>query len=178
LTNPVPLVGKASEWPGATALHAVLARRPVVAIRPKHFFRDDENGGAMPKSVTIAFEPPPALAHLSCEEYGHLIGDAVASAETEAAARRGEAGTSVLGRQRIMAQQWNERPANAEPRREPSPTVACRDKWRRIERLQQNKLFQQLYRAAFQSFRTGLAALFPVGTWSMRFRASILVSTA
>lgn len=42
----------------------------------------------------------------------------------------------------------------------------------------QNKLFQKLYRAAFEEFKRGLAAVFPLGTWSMRFRASIQISTA
>jgi putative transposase len=178
LTNPVNLVGKASEWPGATALHTILAGQPVVATRPRHFFRDDDKGGAMPQSVTITFEPPPALAHLPPEEYVRLIADKVASAEAEGAARRRQTGTPVLGRHQILHQRWNERPTDAEPRRELSPAIACRDKWRRIERLHQNKLFQKLYRAAFQSFRTGMAAVFPLGTWSMRFRASILVGTS
>jgi len=178
LTNPVGLVEKASEWPGATALHAVLTGRPVVATRPKHFFRDDDDGGAMPESVTLTFEPPPALAHLSREQYARLIQDGVARAEQEAAARRREGGTAVLGRKRILSQRWNDGPSDAEPRRELSPTLACRDKWRRIERLKENKLFQKLYRAAFHAFRAGVAATFPLGTWSMRFRASIQISTA
>jgi hypothetical protein len=73
---------------------------------------------------------------------------------------------------------WNDRPADAEPRRQLSPTVACRDKWRRIERLKHNKLFHALYRAAFLGFRAGIAAVFPLGTWCMRFRAPIQISTA
>ena len=178
LTNPVGLVEKASDWPGATALPAVVAGRAIIAVRPKHFFRDDEDGGTMPKTVTITFEPPPALAYLRREEYLRLIHDKVALVEEEAEATRRETGTAVPGRKHILAQRWNDRPADAEPRRQLSPTLACRDKWRRIERLKQNKLFQALYRAAFEGFRAGVAAIFPLGTWSMRFRASIQVSTA
>ena len=178
LTNPVGLVEKAGEWPGATALHAILTGQPITATRPKHFFRDSEEGGAMPERVIITFEPPPALANLSRKDYVRLIQDNVARVEKDAAARRRENGTEVLGRKRILAQRWDARPTDAEPRRELSPVLACRDKWRRIERLIQNKLFQKLYRAAFEAFRTGVAATFPLGTWSMRFRASIQISTA
>lgn len=58
------------------------------------------------------------------------------------------------------------------------PTLACRDKWRRIERLRQNKIVVKLHQAALIAFRSDLATLFPLGTWSMRFRASIQISTA
>lgn len=178
LANPVGLVAKASEWPGATALHAIVSDAPIVAARPKHFFRDDAAGGGMPETVTITFEAPPAVAHLPRDEYLRLLHDNLAALEMAAMMRRQAAGTAVLGRKRILAQHWNDRPADAEPRRELSPVLACRDKWRRIECLKHNKVFQALYRAAFHAFRAGAAALFPVGTWGMRFRAAIQLSTA
>jgi REP-associated tyrosine transposase len=178
LTNPVGLVERAVEWPGATALPAISARRQIVAARPKHFFRDDEEGGGMPATVTISFEPPPGLSHLAPAEYIRLLLDHVGAFEERAAARRRDIGATVLGRKRILAQRWSDKPADAEPRRQVSPAVACRDKWRRIERLKQNKLFQALYRAAFEAFRRGTQAAFPIGTWGMRFRAWIQVSLA
>ena len=178
LTNPVGLVHRASDWPGATALPAIVSGRHIVARRPKHFFREDDEGGAMPERIEVSFQPVPAMAHLSRPEYVALIQEHVAVAEREAAARRRESGGAVLGRKAILAQHWNDRPADAEPRRQLSPAVACRDKWRRVERLKENKLFQTLYRGAFEGFRAGMTAVFPLGTWSMRFRASIQVSTA
>jgi putative transposase len=178
LANPVGLVEKATDWPGATAIHAIKAARTIVAIRPKHFFRDDDDGGEMPRAVTLTFEPPPALALLAGQEYVHLLEERLASLEEEAAATRRDTGTKVLGSRRILAQDWNKRPTDAEPRREMSPALACRDKWRRIERLRSNKVFQALYRAAFEGFRAGASAVFPPGTWGMRFRAAILISTA
>jgi hypothetical protein len=98
--------------------------------------------------------------------------------ETEAAAARRAARTTVLGRRRILAQRWFDKPSDAEPRRQLSPNVACRDKWLRIERLQLNKRFQDIYRAARHAFRAGLEAIFPYGTWLMRFRAPVQVSSA
>jgi hypothetical protein len=44
LTNPVKdcLMEKAHHWPGVTSLGAITGKRPLVASRPKHFFRDKE----------------------------------------------------------------------------------------------------------------------------------------
>jgi len=178
LTNPVGLVDKAAAWPGPTALHSILSDKPIVATRPKHFFRDQERGGNMPDTVTITFEPPPALAHLGRDAYVSLLRERIAAVEWERAAQRARDGKTVLGRKRILAQHWNARPRNAEPRRQLSPTVACRDKWRRIERLFQRKAFVVAYRAALEDFRRGLPAIFPFGTWLLRFRAPIEISTA
>ena len=178
LTNPVGLVERAADWPGATALPTIVTGRPILAARPKHFFRDDQDGGLMPETITFSFQPPPGLAHLSRVEYISLLQEHVDVVEEHAAARRRNTGVHVLGRKRILTQHWNDRPADAEPRRQLSPAVACRDKWRRIERLKHNKLFHALYRAAFQGFRAGIAVVFPLGTWCMRFRAPIQISTA
>jgi len=178
LANPIGLVERASDWPGATAVDGIVAGHTVVAVRPKHFFREDRDGGEMPERIAITFERPPALVHLPPHEYIGLVRDQVTALEKEAADKRRETGAAVLGRKRVLSQHWNDRPADAEPRRQLSPTVACRDKWRRIERLKDNKLFRALYRAAFQTFRAGTTAIFPHGTWSMRFRAAIQISTA
>jgi hypothetical protein len=44
LTNPIGLVDKADQWPGATALPSILRAKPIVAARPEHYFRGDDNG--------------------------------------------------------------------------------------------------------------------------------------
>jgi putative transposase len=178
LANPVGLVKLAADWPGATALHAVLTAAPVVATRPDHFFREEKNGGAMPASVTLTFEPPPTLATSSRKDYVALIRTAVAKIEREADERRRASNTAVLGPRRVETQSWAERPGDPEPRRQVNPHVACRDKWLRIERLDANRTFQEFYRAAFDDFRRGVATIFPFGTWLMRFRAVIQVNTA
>src|SRR5262249_48959738 len=102
----------------------------------------------------------------------------VSEVEEDAATKRRIERTTTLGRRRILAQHWDDRPRNPELRRQLNPSVACRDKWRRIERLQRNKFFLLLYREAFAAFRSGLAAVFPIGTWLMRFRACVQISTA
>jgi len=178
LANPVSLVGDAHRWPGATALHAIETGEPIVARRPEHFFRDDEHGGEMPETVELVFTPPPALAHLPRGEYVQLILQRLADIEASAAADHQTKGTRPLGRGRVLRQAWGARPLASEPRRRLSPRVACRNKWLRVERLRQNKTFQRLYKEALRAFRAGLVAIFPHGTWLMRFRASIQVGTA
>jgi putative transposase len=178
LTNPVGLVDKAADWPGATSLHAVLSGTIVVAKRPENFFRTEDAGGGMPATVDLSFSPPPAIGDLPLQEYRSCIKERVCGIESEAAAARRATRATVLGRRGILEQRWFDKPSDVEPRRQVSPNVACRDKWRRIERLQMNKLFQEVYRAARAAFRVGLEAIFPCGTWLMRLRAHIQVSSA
>jgi putative transposase len=178
LTNPVGLVDKAADWPGATSVAAVLNGTTIVAKRPEHFFRTADAGGGMPATVKLFFSPPPAFSELPIRDYRALVEERVDSVETEAAAARRTAGTTVVGRQRILAQRWFDKPADAEPRRQLSPNVACRDKWLRVERLQLNKQFQEIYRAARHAFRAGLEAIFPCGTWLMRLRTPVQISSA
>jgi putative transposase len=178
LANPVGLVKLAADWPGATALHSVLTGVPVTATRPEHFFRDEKNRGAMPESVTLTFAPPPTLADRSRQEYVALVRAAVARIEAESDERHRTSSTAVLGPRRVQAQSWADRPGGSEPRGQLSPHVACRDKWLRIERIEANRTFQELYRAAFDDFRKGIETIFPFGTWLMRFRAVVRVSTA
>jgi putative transposase len=178
LTNPVGLVGKAAEWPGATSLHVALNGKTEVAKRPEHFFRTEDAGGGMPATVELSFSPPPAFSELPLQEYRSRLKERVGGVESDAVAARRTTQTTVLGRQHILDQRWFAKPTEAEPRRRLSPNVACRDKWRRIERLQMNKLFQEVYRAARDAFRKGLEAIFPFGTWLMRLRTPVQVSSA
>ncbi len=174
LANPLALVKKATQWPGATSVHTLASGASTTATIPKYFFRDDKAGGAMPPSVSINFQPPPALAHLSRGQYAATVSDLVSIAATN----RRKNSIPVLGPEKILAQHWNDSPSTPEPRRQMSPTVACRDKRRRIECLQLNKAFQTVHRHAFDAFRNGLKAIFPFGTWAMRFRAAVVISTA
>ena len=177
LTNPVGLVEKARDWPGATSLHSLMTSEPVVAVRPDHFFRDVAAGGDMPEKVQISFTAPPALAALSPEVFVRAVADLVAAAEQAAATERRSRKTAVLGRKKVLSQHWDDRPRDRELRQQVSPVLACRDKWLRTERLAHNRAFQTLYRAALEAFRNGIATLFPIGTWSMRFRACVQVGT-
>ena len=53
--------------------------------------------------------------------------------------------------------------------------MAAKDKWSRIEALQRNKLFGNLYLRAFQAFKNGIRDTgFPAGTYWLRlFTAAV-----
>ena len=71
-----------------------------------------------------------------------------------------------LGKKRILAQRPFDRPNTREPRWQLSPNVACRDRWKRIEHLQEQKEFRLEYRHCYVEFRNGnRSVVFPEGTW-------------
>jgi REP element-mobilizing transposase RayT len=177
LANPVQdhLVEKAHHWPGATALGAIVGERPIVARRPRHFFRDDESGGDMPEVVTVRFVQPPAWRSVPPRQFVALIAEGIENAERDAAAQRATTGRRVVGRKAILGQRWNDRPDSREPRRNLSPRVAAKDKWRRIEAILRNRVFETRHRQARIARAGGVTMAFPFGTWAMRVFFGVLV---
>jgi putative transposase len=170
LTNPVKdgLVDKAHHWPGISSLSWVTFGKPLVASRPKHFFRDE---GVMPDTIALSFARPRGYEHLATADFAALVADRIRQVEEKVAAERHRVGGSVLGRRAILNQRWSDRPDSREPRRRLNPRVAGRNKWSRIEALLRNRAFRDTYIAARSRFVEGLRdALFPAGTyWLRRF---------
>ena len=176
LTNPVKdgLVKSAHHWPGVTSLGQLVHGTPLVASRPKHFFREK---GSMPDTVTLSFARPRGLEHLTATEFASLVTDRIREREEKVNNERQHNGTPVLGRRAVLKQRWSDRPASREPRRELDPRVAARSKWSRIEALLRNKTFRDAYAAARTSFQKGVRdVVFPAGTyWLRRFANAICV---
>lgn len=169
LANPVAagLVRHGREWPGLWSDPRRIGRRPIRARRPKGFFNEK---GDMPAVVELQLTPPPGF------EADPLIEQLMASlhdAENATADRLAAEGRSFLGLAGILSQSPHGRPATGEPRRQLSPRVACREKWKRIEALQRLKEFARAYREALAAWRNGRRdVLFPTGTWLMRVQHS------
>jgi putative transposase len=170
LTNPVKdmLVDRAHHWPGASSLGVLRLGKPLVASRPRHFFRD--NGG-MPDVVSLSVCQPSAFKDLSAQAFAAMVEARIRAVEEASAAERHRTGAQILGRRGIITQKWSSRPASREPRRQLDPRVAARSKWSRIEALLRNRAFRDAYTAARQAFIAGVRdALFPAGTyWLRRF---------
>jgi putative transposase len=170
LTNPVKddLVEKADEWPGATALQAILSDKCLTAQRPAHFFRED---GQMPKSVSLKFTRPPGFESMSTKEFVALVRENVRRVEDTAAADRRHRGARVLGREGVLRQDWRGFPRSQESRGGLNPTVAARSRWTRAEALQRNRMFRDRYASARADFVNGVRDVeFPAGTyWLRRF---------
>jgi hypothetical protein len=146
LTNPVKdgLVEKAHHWPGVTSLGAITRDSPLVASRPKHFFRDKE--GPMPEVVSLVFVRPHEFKDLTARAFAERVRERVQIVEETAAAERRRTGGRVLGRRAVLDQKWSDRPGSREPRRQLNPSVAARSKWSRIEALLRNRAFRDVCR--------------------------------
>jgi hypothetical protein len=167
------LVERAHQWPGVNGLAALLSGRALRATRPLHFFRAD---GAMPEAVELTLSIPPELgpADVVLAE----LRNRVHAVELERAAQRQRTGARVLGRRRVLAQSWRDRPASSEPRRNLRPGVASRSKWARVEALLRNRWFVMEYASARERWRDGAGAVFPPGTyWLTRFASVPVVET-
>ena len=94
----------------------------------------------------------------------------VQAVEVEVAAERQRTGRRVCGRRAVLEQPWRGQPSSAAPRRNLRPRVAAQSKWARIEALLRNRAFIAAYTRARQSWRDGVAVVFPPGTyWLRRF---------
>jgi putative transposase len=176
LTNPVKdgLVEKAHHWPGVSSLLSILHNKPLVAVRPQHFFREE---GVMPEKVALSFARPRGYEGLTSGEFATLVTERVREVEQRAAAQLRRTGASVVGRKTILHQRWSDRPNSREPRRGLNPRVAAQSKWSRVEALLRNRTFRDAYLAARARFMDGVRdVLFPAGTyWLRRFAAATCV---
>jgi putative transposase len=157
------LVEYVHHWPGVESLTAIEEDLPLVASKPARFF-DPENDD-LADVVQLAFRRAPGFERLRHAEYAKLVREHVDRAVAKAKAERLEKGIKLVGRKNVLRQHWNDSPNTREPRRGLSPRVACRNKWARIESLQRNQNFLDLYRAARADQLAGHDALFPAGTW-------------
>src|SRR4029079_12183520 len=175
LSNPVKdgLVDKAHHWPGVTSLGAITRDKPLIASRPKHFFRDKE--GPMPEVVSLSFARPHGFKDLDAKAFAERVRERVQVVEETAAAERRRTGARVLGRRAVLDQKWSDRPGSREPRRQLNPRVAARSKWSRIEALLRNRAFRDAYAAARAAYAAGIRNIIcPAGTyWLRRFTQAI-----
>lgn len=167
LTNPVKddLVDRAVNWPGTSSLGYQLRGQQLVVRRPRWFFA---KGTEMPDVVRLTFKRPEPFASLSHKQWVEKLRAAIEMREREAAAERKASGGRVLGRKAVLRQSAFDSPQSHEPRRQMSPRVATRNKWRRIEALQRNVEFLRAYAAALEAYQAGkAAAAFPAGTYKL-----------
>jgi REP element-mobilizing transposase RayT len=173
LSNPVQagLVKRGEDWPGVR--HA----RPgsYVVRRPDVFFRDH---GSMPKTVKFEIATP-SLDGLSRRDAQACIDEAVAQREATERARILREGGRFLGASAVKRQDPFESPTTREPRRQLSPRVASRNKWRRIETLARCADFARDYRDALAAWcAQKRSIIFPVGTYLMRLRHQVRCAEA
>jgi putative transposase len=167
--NPVKdhLVARAEEWPGVVSLPSALRGGVLTARRPRHFFRED---GDMPERVTLTFQQPHFLKHLTAHEYAELVTENVKRAEDAAGQERRRTGRRVAGRAAILRQDWRDCPRTAADEKA-DPVTGGGSQWGRMEALLRNRAFRDAYIAAREALKSGVRdAVFPAGTyWLRRF---------
>ncbi len=171
--NPVSswLVSRSDRWPGLVSLPPQLAGAVLHALRPEFFFR--ERKGGCPQQVDLELTKPPMFDDLSDEEFRELVAERLDEREHELREARRREGKGFLGRNKLRAQAEIDTPwtglSGAASRGGITPRAACKDKWRRIERLEALVGFRQAYAVALLAWRTGnLSVIFPAGTYLMR----------
>jgi putative transposase len=172
LVNPSvdDLVERIEDWPGASSWSAHAHGRTMVIDRPAGFFREE---GPMPDQVEIKVVAPRRTANPDqrwpLEEWNERLISAVRSSEEASLAWRRKQGVSVLGRRVIRKQSPFDAPKTWEPRRRLRPTLACRDRDRRVAELDALCVFRRQHRLASQALLNGdRVVVFPVGTWALR----------
>ncbi len=170
MANPVEaaLVRHGASWPG---LRRAWPSKPRAIKRPPRFFRGPEKGGGWPEKAVLALVRPPGYEGLSDDELAGVIHAAIDQREQRFRTEYDAEGRPFLGRRRVLEQSRHACPHNREPRFRLSPRLACRNKWRRIERLQANKRWLGGYRRALAAWSAGNRdVVFPAGTYQMRVR--------
>jgi len=165
LANPVEagLVSSRDQWPGE------LLEQPgrYKAEKPDWFFRSEEVGGKLPDTLFLELTPAPVAdtAHEAIE----LVKQATDAREEMLRQRLKAKGRRFMGVEAVLRQQIHDNPDSSEIRRTLSPTLACRDKWRRIEELQIQSTFKRDHRQAMERWMAGeRGVVFPFGTYKMR----------
>ena len=165
LANPVNdhLVDRVADWPGASALRLFLQDRSRRVARPRFYFRAN---GCMPESVDLQAVPPPGVDR---DVWISLVVEAVEVRERAIREARLQRGARILGRKAVLATSPFDKPASREPRRNLRPTVACRDRSRRVRALEALRAFRERYGRALKLFMSGVRnVVFPVGTYRLR----------
>ena len=161
LANPTAagLVAYGSEWPGVR----LFCKGSYLAKKPKFFFRSEEDGG-LPDRMTLELTPPPiGVPAKRCDD---VVKQAVAAREKQLRTQAKLKGRRFLGAAAVKAQSIDSRPRTPTLRGDISPRLACRDKWRRIEKLLELKQFVHEHKERRKEFLGGdRAVVFPAGTY-------------
>jgi putative transposase len=168
MANPVEavLVRYGKSWPG---LRRAWPSKPLVFPKPKKFFRGHDQGGSWPAQAALELSRPPGYDELSDDELAGLLAGAIDEREEKFRRPYDGEGRPFLSRRGVLEQSRYDCPRTRGPRFGISPKVACRNKWRRIERLRANQRWLGAYLTARSRWCEGdRDVVFPAGTYQMR----------
>jgi REP element-mobilizing transposase RayT len=165
LTNPVEagLVSSRRLWPGELLEQPGNYRAP----KPDWFFRKEDEGGKLPDTAYLELTAAPAAPTAAASV--RIIKEAADAEQDRLRKDRLAQGKSFMGADAIMRQSIHDSPNSPASRRTLSPTLAGKDKWRRIELLRITADFRRDHRSAMEQWMAGNRdVVFPAGTYKMR----------
>jgi REP element-mobilizing transposase RayT len=187
IANPIAagLVEAPEAWPGLISTPADLCRRELVARRPTFFFRQDKDdeeedetassrarrrypaSQLQPQEVRLKLSRPPGLEDLDDDGVRALVAERVATRVAEIHSTRLDQGrVCYLGADAVRLQRPTDTPGSSMPSFDLNPRLACRDRWRRVQLLQDLVEFWAAHREASARFRAGERDVhFPPGTY-------------
>ncbi len=166
-TNPVSsfLVDRSIRWPGLRSDPSDLLKGSIEATRPDVFFRAD---GSTPSAIDLELTIPECFSNMSPRELVTTLQQRIKDKEAELRQEAQEKDIHFLGVRAIRRQCHTDSPVSREPRRNLSPRVAAKNKWRRIEALRRLKEFTRDYYEALTRWKQGFhQVIFPSGTYAM-----------
>ncbi len=176
IANPLRarLVYKPELWPGLISLPEDIGGKTYKFKRPEVFF--SENSDA-PEMVEGKLSLPPELNHLSEKEFQNTLQAKVNQEVHEIHSEMRWNGQKVLGVKKVLAAKITDRPKGPRPPREINPKIACKDKKRRMELIEEEKEFQKEYEVARIKFQNGdRNVLFPAGTYLLKVKFNVRCS--
>ncbi|MBL8740028.1 MAG: hypothetical protein JNK04_03005, partial [Myxococcales bacterium] len=156
LVNPTvdDLVDRIEDWPGVSSWEAHVRGKAITVERPIEFFRKD---GRMPERVTITVVAPRRAngERWALDDWNEKLIAAVRASEDAARVWRQKRCIRVLGRRAIRKQSAFDGPQTREARRRLRPSLACRDRERRVHELRVLRAFRTQHRAASKALLSG-----------------------
>jgi hypothetical protein len=160
------LVRYAWDWRGASSWHMEYGV-PIKVKRPDFFFSKK-----MPEEVEVVITRPEGLyPGLSDREARAKLREKARVAQGDLIAERRAKGRTFMGMKRVLRQPRHNTPSRTLERGGIRPHIGARNKWARIEALQDLKRFRQEHEAARQAHLAGERdPVFPPGTYLMTRR--------
>ena len=205
MANPVAagLVEKGKSWPGVRACWPV---RPRVVKRPD-FFTDfgempkskkgqrnrkpsvalideltltwEAEGISFPPYAVFRLERPPGFEKQNDKQLAQTLRKVVAEAEEDARDERAKAGkTGYLGREKVLCTPRWSNSKKLHERYQVIPAVKARNQEATKEAHKRLRWWREAYAVAYERWRAGLEAEFPVGTYKHRIYHGVKVAAA
>lgn len=175
LANPTVagLVKSPHDWPGVISTRFSEERELEM---PDDFFNHE---GALPDVLTLKFVRPRIFAGLSDLQLQAQLNAEVAKRVKRAREDMTLRRLPFVGRDAVLRQAFSAVPKTPAPRRNPSPRIAAKSTPERVHAIRRMLEFVREYRATWHEWRNGnRAAVFPLGTYSLRIYARVACAPA